>query len=347
MATGIGIPLLLVIGAIVWWFRCGPAVAAARRTAAWKAEHEQQEEQRNTMKMEENPLVARQRAAAAAAATIAAVAATPTVLVDYVEPAVVGADYEYGPAGAVQAHLYVDPNTMDSAAITDNVAVYEYGPGSATTDNTGVYSLYTGSSAAVATTNTAVYEYGPGSATTDNTGVYSLNTGSTAVRVVPNAKPKKAAAAPAAVPAGTTSGGLVYEMPNAGAPLALIKGVAALQGGAPSPAVVADYEYGSAAAAQAHTYVDPNTRDSATTTANDVVYEYGPGSATTDNTGVYSLYTGSTAATTTNAAVYECGPGSATTDNTGVYSLYTGSVAVQHDDYDMPTADAALDESNL
>ena len=29
-AAGIVIPLLLVIGAIVWWFRCGPAVAAAR-----------------------------------------------------------------------------------------------------------------------------------------------------------------------------------------------------------------------------------------------------------------------------------------------------------------------------
>jgi hypothetical protein len=36
-----------------------------------------------------------------------------------------------------------------------------------------------------------------------------------------------------------------------------------------------------------------------------------------------------------------------TTDNTGVYSLYTGSTAVQHDDYDMPTANAVVDTSNL
>jgi hypothetical protein len=134
--------------------------------------------------------------------------------------------------------------------------------------------------------------------------------------VEPNAKPKQAATAPAPAPAGIASGDLVYETPNAGVPLALIEGVAALQGGAPLPAVVADYEYGAVAAAHAHnTYIDPNTQDSPTTT--------------------------------TNAAVNEYGPGPATTDNTGVYSLYTGSTAVQHDAYDMPTADAALDESNL
>ena len=92
------------------------------------------------MEMEVNPLVARQRAAAAAAAATSAAAATfpvpdymePAVVgadyeygfvtaggnggADYMEPAVVGADYEYGPAEAdtnVQDHLYVDPNACD------------------------------------------------------------------------------------------------------------------------------------------------------------------------------------------------------------------------------------------
>jgi hypothetical protein len=122
------------------------------------------------MEMEENPMVARRRAAAAAAA-----AAAPPA-------AVVGVDYEYGPAGGARAgpHVYVEPNSSDKAKQPAaggwvNTAAYEMpalikgvaamqnnaqqpaAPSPVvvganvlqpTTDNTSVYAEYTSSAAA-------------------------------------------------------------------------------------------------------------------------------------------------------------------------------------------------------
>jgi hypothetical protein len=86
------------------------------------------------------------------------------------------------------------------------------------------------------------YEYGPAGAEVQDH-----------LYVDPNSNPKQAAASGAASPGTavhTTSDGMMYEMPIS-VPVALIKGVAATQRGASSPAAVADYEYGSEAAAQA------------------------------------------------------------------------------------------------
>jgi hypothetical protein len=176
-AAGIAIPLLLVMCAIIWWFRCSPAAVTALRSAAWKTAHEQQEKRKNTMEMEQNPLVARLQAAAAAATTAVTTGAPadalaaggvytyadPTqpaiydgandtytyadpnrpavydaakdgnntmstaVSVDYLEPAVVGVDYEYGPVtagGNGGAPLYVEPNAPAAETYQGNAPLY-------------------------------------------------------------------------------------------------------------------------------------------------------------------------------------------------------------------------------
>jgi hypothetical protein len=151
--VGIAIPLVLVIGAIVWWFQCGPAAAVARRTAAWKTERAQQEDCRNTIEMEMNPLVVRQRAAAAAAAATSAAAAATFPVPDYMEPAVVGADYEYGSVtvGGNGGADYMEPAVVG--------ADYEYG--SVTVGGNG------GADYMEPAVVGADYEYGPAEADTN------------------------------------------------------------------------------------------------------------------------------------------------------------------------------------
>ena len=162
------IPILLVIGAVFLWFKCRSTAGSAQSSAELKLEYELEETRRNTVEMEQNPMVARRQAAAAAAAAAAATALDPTLMaVDYLEPAVVGTDYEYGPVGAAAAaaahHLCVEPNAYAPAATNDNGAP--------------LYSVYAGSStpfeqAAYVEPNA---EYAP-AATNDagNTALYSV-----------------------------------------------------------------------------------------------------------------------------------------------------------------------------
>ena len=158
------IPILLVIGAVFLWFKCR---STAGSSAELKLEYELEETRRNTVEMEQNPMVARRQAAAAAAAA-AATALDPTLMaVDYLEPAVVGTDYEYGPVGAAAAaahHLCVEPNA-------------EYAPAATNDNGAPLYSVYAGSStpfeqAAYVEPNA---EYAP-AATNDagNTTLYSV-----------------------------------------------------------------------------------------------------------------------------------------------------------------------------
>jgi hypothetical protein len=170
--AGIVAPLLLVMGVIVWWLKCGPAAAVAQRTADLKTERDQREARRNTMEMHEMPDVGAPRTQRRA---------PPTSV----------ADYEYGSATAAQAYTYVDPNERDSAATS---AHYEYSDAGSvpdptpTADGSATYSLYTGSMAVehddydMPAADAVMDQTHLMQRTTDNTGVYSLYTGSTAVQ---------------------------------------------------------------------------------------------------------------------------------------------------------------------
>ena len=162
------IPILLVIGAVFLWFKCRSTAGSAQSSAELKLEYELEETRRNTVEMEQNPMVARRQAAAAAAAAAAATALDPTLMaVDYLEPAVVGTDYEYGPVGAAAAAahpLWVEPNAEYALAATND-------------NGAPLYSVYAGSStpfeqAAYVEPNA---EYAP-AATNDagNTTLYSV-----------------------------------------------------------------------------------------------------------------------------------------------------------------------------
>jgi hypothetical protein len=68
--AGIIVPILLVVGAIVWWVGFASKSESAREAAGLKTELETAETRRNTMDMQENPLAAARRARAAGKATI-------------------------------------------------------------------------------------------------------------------------------------------------------------------------------------------------------------------------------------------------------------------------------------
>jgi len=120
--AGIVISILLVVGAIVWWFRFGSKSGGVRRAReGLKTELEMVEIRRNTMDMEENPLAAAKRARARGKN---ATANNPLVAVSNT-PAIDDSDYDMPSEEAATAPLTISSTIYaDYAPGMDNGAAY-------------------------------------------------------------------------------------------------------------------------------------------------------------------------------------------------------------------------------
>jgi serine/threonine protein kinase len=106
IAAGVLIPLIL-IGAMIWWYRFSPAAALARKNSMLIAEHELEEIQQNTVEIEVSPIVGGSGAAAQALETS-----------DYLEPAAIDPDYQGGSGLHVMEELVMTYSAIDALAVT-------------------------------------------------------------------------------------------------------------------------------------------------------------------------------------------------------------------------------------